>query len=114
MAKFWPTKGIRIIQGGPLTQTVVASTSDNQYVGATLITSRDTYVGAPVVAAGSRIFLQPRWLGSTSYGAAVGFHVASVQAGSGFYISTVNSIGFAAAGAASVSVWWEVKHFQTP
>lgn len=114
MAKFWPTKGIRQIQGGPVTQTVVGSTSANQYLGATLITSRDTFVGAPLVTATSRIFLQPLWLGPSSYGSAVTFTVACLQAGSGFFISTINSIGFGAASTASVSVQWELKHYRTP
>jgi hypothetical protein len=60
------------------------------------------------VTANAAIFLQPQWRGVASYGVAAVFHVSCVQAGSGFYISTVNSTGFGAS-AASVSVWWEIK-----
>jgi hypothetical protein len=108
MAKFWPTKYMSLVQGGPVEQTVTGSTANNQYLGYTACTSRDTYVSAPLVQGDSAIFLQPQWRGVSSFAVATAFHVSCVQAGSGFYISTINSIGFAAS-AASVSVWWEIK-----
>lgn len=113
--KFWPLKKLTPIVGAPQTFVNVASTTTNQYFGTTIITSRDTFVAAPVVAARSQIWLQPRWIGGmSSYGISPSFHVASIQAGSGFYISTVASCGFGAANTASVSVGWKIEHQLTP
>jgi hypothetical protein len=109
MAKFWATKNLQIVQGAGVRQTVTGSNANNQYLGDTLITSRNTFVGAPVVTATSPIFIQPHWLGPASYAIGVNFQISSVQPGSGFYISTINSVGFGAASAASVACWWEVK-----
>ncbi len=101
-------KRFRKVQGGPLTLTNVSSTSTNQWFGTQLISSRDQFVAAPLVAASSRFRLTPIWFGVPSLSVFPQTAVYSVQAGSGFILSTVGSVGFAAAGAASYAIQWEI------
>lgn len=100
----------RVVLGGATTQMNVSSTSLNQYAGDTVIVSRDTFVAAPLVAATSRIQLQAHWLGTNSLSVNPGLVVSSIQAGSGFFITTVQSVGFSAAGGASYAAWWEIRN----
>jgi hypothetical protein len=103
-------KFFRFVQGGPRTVANVDSSAANQWYGDTTCVSRNTFVAAPMVAATSRISLTPHWFGTPSLAVAPQLFVSSVQAGSGFYISTVASVGFAAANQASFGVWWEVSN----
>ena len=111
MATDYRLKRIRQTQGGPISQTNVDSSTLNQWFGDTLITSRHEFVSAPMIAAASKVFLQPHWLGHVNSTVAVAaFVVSSIQAGSGFFISTTNSVAFGGAATPSVSVWWELKN----
>jgi hypothetical protein len=96
------------VLGGPTAFTNANSSSLNQWFGDTLCTSRNTFVAAPLIAATDRVRLDAHWYGTPSLAVWPGLVVSSTQAGSGFYISTVQSVGFGAAGTASVAVWWEI------
>jgi hypothetical protein len=102
-------KRFRKVQGGPVTVTNPGSTSVNQWFGETVMGSRHVFVAAPLVATTSRIRLDVVGYGTVNSGAtATSFLVTSIQAGSGFIISTVNSISFGLAGTPSLGVWWEL------
>jgi hypothetical protein len=108
MASDFINKNRRQVHGGPVTLTNIDSSATNQWFGTTLITSRYVAVSAPAIAATSPVRLSTEWLGLGSYGVAVDFQVMSKAAGVGFYLGTVNSVGFSAAGAASCQVHWEI------
>lgn len=97
-----------MVQGAPTILTQAGSGAAGQFHGETLVTSRNTLIAAPLVTAGAYISMTPRWIGTSSLGTFVSFVVGSVMPGSGFYASTVNSVGFGAAGA-SVTLYWEIK-----
>ncbi len=93
------------VLGGPLRFSSIASGSPAEFQDTIVITSRDQVVNLPAFAAGAHVHLSPRWIGTASYAVAVNFMVGSIMPGSGFYISTVNSVGFGGgAGTATASV----------
>ena len=109
MAKYYITKPVSVVQGGPIVMTQAGSGLAGQFHGEIMATSRDTLIAAPLVTAASYIRIDQRWIGPSSYGVGVNFSIGSVMPGSGFYATTINSVGFGAANTASVQLYWEIK-----
>jgi hypothetical protein len=108
MATDFINKNRRQVFGGPTTLTNVDSSATNQWFGEAVIGSRDVYIAAPPIAATSRVRTDLRWYGTGSLSVAPNVYVSSTMPNSGFFLSTVASVGLGVANGSSFGVWWEI------
>lgn len=104
-------KGDRFTQGGPTTLVNQQSSTLNQYYGQITVTSRFQAVLAPVAAATSLVFFTPTINPAVNANSAAAggpvFAVGSILVGSGFWITTPNSVAVFSSG---VLLNWELKN----